>query len=94
MTRALRVALKIAPVNETACCVICLWLRVLQFNKTKVHSTCTSSVQLLSSAASGVLSDTVGRLPVLVLSTVLMAGALAGFGFYSFYQVCLSLRAT
>ena len=44
-------------------------------------------MQLLASAASGVLSDTVGRLPVLVLSTVLMAGALAGFGFYSFYQV-------
>ena len=46
----------------------------------------TGSVQLLASSASGILCDTVGRLPILVLSTVLMSGALAGFGFYSFYQ--------
>ena len=49
----------------------------------------TGSVQLVAAAASGILSDTVGRLPILILSTVLMSGALAGFGFYSFYQVCL-----
>ena len=46
----------------------------------------TGSVQLLASSASGILCDTVGRLPILVLSTVLMSGALAGFGFYSFYH--------
>ncbi len=46
----------------------------------------TGSVQLLASSASGVLSDTVGRLPLLVASTVLMSAALAGFGFFSFYQ--------
>ena len=45
----------------------------------------TGSVQLVASAASGVLSDLIGRLPLLIVSTSLMSAALAGFGFYARY---------
>ena len=46
----------------------------------------TGTVQLLASALSGLLSDLVGRLPLLLLSSFLMSAALAAFGFYSFYK--------
>ena len=46
----------------------------------------TGTVQLLASALSGLLSDFIGRLPLLLLSSFLMSAALAAFGFYSFYK--------
>ncbi|KAI4481288.1 hypothetical protein M0804_009408 [Polistes exclamans] len=42
-------------------------------------------VQLLASLLSGFLIDVVGRLPLLIASTVLMSLALAGFGSYAYY---------
>lgn len=45
-----------------------------------------SFVQLLASCLSGLLIDTVGRLPLLILSSVLMSMALAGFGSYAYYE--------
>lgn len=45
----------------------------------------TGTVQLVASGTSGVLSDLVGRLPLLIFSTALMSSALAGFGCYAFY---------
>ncbi|KAF7381244.1 hypothetical protein HZH68_016119 [Vespula germanica] len=42
-------------------------------------------VQLLASLLSGFLIDIVGRLPLLIASTVLMSLALAGFGSYAYY---------
>ncbi|XP_036149220.1 facilitated trehalose transporter Tret1 isoform X1 [Monomorium pharaonis] len=42
-------------------------------------------VQLLASLLSGFLIDIVGRLPLLIASTVFMSLALAGFGSYSYY---------
>ena len=46
----------------------------------------TGTVQLLASALSGLLSDLIGRLPLLLLTLLLMSAALGGFGFYSFYR--------
>lgn len=43
-------------------------------------------VQLLGSMLSGLLIDVVGRLPLLIASSVFMSMALAGFGSYSYYQ--------
>lgn len=43
-------------------------------------------VQLLASLLSGLLIDVVGRLPLLIASSVFMSMALAGFGSYSYYQ--------
>lgn len=43
-------------------------------------------VQLLSSALSGLLSDLIGRLPLLLLTSILMSTALGGFGFFSYYR--------
>lgn len=43
-------------------------------------------VQLLSTLLSGLLVDTVGRLPLLVASSVLMSLALASFGSFSYYE--------
>ncbi|CAK1589851.1 unnamed protein product [Parnassius mnemosyne] len=45
-----------------------------------------SFVQLLASCLSGLLIDTVGRLPLLIVSSVLMSMALAGFGSYAYYE--------
>ncbi|XP_004933590.3 facilitated trehalose transporter Tret1 [Bombyx mori] len=45
-----------------------------------------SFVQLLASCLSGLLIDTVGRLPLLILSSVMMSMALAGFGSYAYYE--------
>ncbi|GBP32271.1 Facilitated trehalose transporter Tret1 [Eumeta japonica] len=45
-----------------------------------------SVVQLLASCLSGMLIDNVGRLPLLLISGVLMTLALAGFGFYAYYD--------
>ncbi|KYN06045.1 Facilitated trehalose transporter Tret1-1, partial [Cyphomyrmex costatus] len=42
-------------------------------------------VQLLASLLSGFLIDIVGRLPLLIASTVFMSLALAGFGSYAYY---------
>ncbi len=44
------------------------------------------AVQLVASAFSGVLSDLVGRLPLLVITTALMSVALAGFGCFAYYR--------
>ncbi|CAB4058587.1 TRET1 [Lepeophtheirus salmonis] len=54
----------------------------------------TGSVQLISSAMSGILCDLVGRLPLLVISSVLMSGALAGFGVFSYFQRSDFIEAT
>ncbi|XP_066907005.1 facilitated trehalose transporter Tret1 isoform X1 [Halyomorpha halys] len=43
-------------------------------------------VQLLSSLLSGLLIDTVGRLPLLIASSVFMSMALAGFGSFVYYE--------
>lgn len=43
-------------------------------------------VQLLASCLSGLLIDTVGRLPLLIASSVFMSMALAGFGSYAYYE--------
>ncbi|CAB0031999.1 unnamed protein product [Trichogramma brassicae] len=43
-------------------------------------------VQLLAALLSGFLIDIVGRLPLLVASTVFMSLALAGFGSYAYYN--------
>ncbi|KAK0157632.1 hypothetical protein PV328_011345 [Microctonus aethiopoides] len=43
-------------------------------------------VQLLASLLSGFLIDIVGRLPLLIASTVFMSLALAGFGSYAYYN--------
>ncbi|XP_033299495.1 facilitated trehalose transporter Tret1-2 homolog isoform X1 [Bombus bifarius] len=43
-------------------------------------------VQLLASMLSGFLIDIVGRLPLLIASTVFMSLALAGFGSYAYYM--------
>lgn len=45
-----------------------------------------SVVQLLASCLSGMLIDNVGRLPLLMISGVLMSIALAGFGSYAYYE--------
>ena len=45
----------------------------------------TGTVQLVASGTSGLLSDLIGRLPLLIFSTALMSSALAGFGCYAFY---------
>lgn len=46
----------------------------------------TSVVQLLASCLSGMLIDNVGRLPLLMISGVMMSIALAGFGSYAYYD--------
>ena len=46
----------------------------------------TGTVQLIASALTGLLSDLIGRLPLLLLTSLLMSTALAGFGFYSYYR--------
>ena len=43
-------------------------------------------IKLVASAFTGVLSDLVGRLPLLVVSTALMSVALAGFGCFAYYR--------
>ncbi|XP_075214931.1 facilitated trehalose transporter Tret1-like isoform X2 [Lycorma delicatula] len=43
-------------------------------------------VQLLSSLLSGLLIDTVGRLPLLIASSVFMSMALASFGSFAYYE--------
>lgn len=43
-------------------------------------------VQLLSSLLSGLLIDTVGRLPLLIASSVFMSLALASFGSFAYYE--------
>lgn len=43
-------------------------------------------VQLLASLLSGLLIDTVGRLPLLIASSVFMSMALAGFGSFAYYM--------
>ncbi|XP_026491949.1 facilitated trehalose transporter Tret1-like [Vanessa tameamea] len=46
----------------------------------------TSVVQLLASCLSGMLIDNVGRLPLLMISGVMMSIAFAGFGSYAYYD--------
>ena len=46
----------------------------------------TGTVQLLASGLSGLLSDLIGRLPLLLLTSFLMSAALAAFGFFNYYQ--------
>nr|CAD7196679.1 unnamed protein product [Timema douglasi] len=43
-------------------------------------------VQLLASLLSGLLIDVVGRLPLLIASSMFMSMALAGFGSFSYYE--------
>ncbi|XP_059061278.1 facilitated trehalose transporter Tret1-like [Achroia grisella] len=50
----------------------------------------TSVVQLLASCLSGMLIDNVGRLPLLMISGVMMSIALAGFGSYAYYDEVIS----
>lgn len=48
-----------------------------------------SVAQLLASCLSGMLIDNVGRLPLLLISGVMMSIALAGFGSYAYYEEVL-----
>lgn len=43
-------------------------------------------VQLLAATLSGLLIDTVGRIPLLIVSSVFMSLALASFGSYVYYE--------
>lgn len=43
-------------------------------------------VQLLAAMLSGLLIDTVGRIPLLIVSSVFMSLALASFGSYVYYE--------
>lgn len=45
-----------------------------------------SFVQLLAAMLSGLLIDTVGRIPLLIISSVFMSLALASFGSYVYYE--------
>lgn len=51
-------------------------------------------VQLLASMLSGLLIDTVGRIPLLITSSVFMSLALASFGSYVYYEETNKLLAT
>lgn len=51
-------------------------------------------VQLLASMLSGLLIDTVGRIPLLIISSVFMSLALASFGSYVYYEEANKLLAT
>ena len=48
-------------------------------------------VQLLASFASGILSDKLGRRPLLIISGLVMSLALSGFGLYALYQDSVQL---
>nr|XP_015837123.1 PREDICTED: LOW QUALITY PROTEIN: facilitated trehalose transporter Tret1-2 homolog [Tribolium castaneum] len=58
------------------------------FGGTNPHSAAVAVavVQFLSSLLSGLLVDSVGRLPLLVASSVLMSLALASFGSFAYYE--------
>lgn len=51
-------------------------------------------VQLLASMLSGLLIDRVGRIPLLITSSVFMSLALASFGSYVYYEETNKLIAT
>lgn len=51
-----------------------------------VGSIAVAFVQLLASMLSGLLIDTVGRIPLLIISSVFMSLALASFGSYAYYD--------
>lgn len=51
-------------------------------------------VQLLASMLSGLLIDTVGRIPLLIISSVFMSLALASFGSYVYYEQAHKLMVT
>lgn len=60
-----------------------------------VCATAAAFVQLLASMLSGLLIDTVGRIPLLIVSSVFMSLALASFGSYVYYDtVATKLLAT
>lgn len=50
-------------------------------------------VQLLAAMLSGLLIDTVGRIPLLIISSVFMSLALASFGSYVYYEQANKLIA-
>lgn len=52
-----------------------------------------SFVQLLAAMLSGLLIDTVGRIPLLIISSVFMSLALASFGSYIYYEQANKLIA-
>lgn len=49
-------------------------------------------VQLLAAMLSGLLIDTVGRIPLLIISSVFMSLALASFGSYAYYEQMASVN--
>lgn len=51
-------------------------------------------VQLLAAMLSGLLIDTVGRIPLLIISSVFMSLALASFGSYVYYEQSHKLIAS
>lgn len=51
-------------------------------------------VNLLASMLSGLLIDTVGRIPLLIISSVFMSLALASFGSYVYYEQANKLIAS
>lgn len=51
-------------------------------------------VQLLAAMLSGLLIDTVGRIPLLIISSVFMSLALASFGSYVYYEQSNKLIAS
>ncbi|XP_031618779.1 facilitated trehalose transporter Tret1-like [Contarinia nasturtii] len=53
-----------------------------------------SFVQLLAAMLSGLLIDTVGRIPLLIISSVFMSLALASFGSYVYYEQSNKLIAS
>jgi len=58
------------------------------FNDINPHlgAVVSAVVQLISSLASGILSDKLGRRPLLIMSGLIMTLALSGFGCYAFFQ--------
>lgn len=53
-----------------------------------------SFVNLLAAMLSGLLIDTVGRIPLLIISSVFMSLALASFGSYVYYEQAHKLIAS
>lgn len=51
-------------------------------------------VQLLAAMLSGLLIDTVGRIPLLIISSVFMSLALASFGSFVYYEHTNKLMAS
>lgn len=64
----------------------CCEIFIKQFHLQLHSAVAVGFVQLLASLLSGLLIDTVGRIPLLITSSVFMSLALASFGSYVHYD--------